>query len=125
MDKQELRSRFLALRRALGVEERAVDVEEGERGEGGHLRFPLSRQNFATGQPSHLGPMGLQRVWPKETKMEFHGTQRRWGRRRRRAISVSNGVLVRTMPRRLLMRCTCVSTQMAGRPKPSATSASR
>ena len=61
-------------------------------------------QYAATGQPSHLGRMGPQRVWPKDTICEFHVFQYLTGRILRSAISVSSGVFVFTSCHLLQMR---------------------
>ena len=48
--------------------------------------------------------------------MALIGIQKRFGSTRASASSVASGARVSTQPRRLQMRCTWVSTQMAGMP---------
>ncbi len=68
------------------------------------------------GQSPHFGPIGRQRFCPCCTSSGFSGIQYSRGTTFESAISVSSGVRVRTTPRRFAIRCTCVSTGIAGIP---------
>src|SRR5208282_2371377 len=76
-------------------------------------------QILLTGQEEHNGEIGLQTFCPQVTSRALYSIQYAAGNFFLKVNSVWSGVLVLIYPRRLEMRCTCVSTQIPGLPKPS------
>jgi hypothetical protein len=63
---------------------------------------------------SHIGEIGLQMFCPYITKVLFMSSQNFLGIVFLNSISVSSGIFVLTSPSRLEIRCTWVSTGIAG-----------
>src|SRR5439155_16197156 len=73
---------------------------------------PIRAQYGRMAHAPQRGESGRQTFWPQVTRYKLMYGHQRGFVARYNACYVSSGVLVLTQPRRLEIRCTCVSTQM-------------